>query len=60
MNSPLFESVKDLVKLLPEHPGVYQYYNKEGRIIYVGKAKICESVFHHISAKNILIEKQKY
>ena len=39
MNSPLFESVKDLVKLLPEHPGVYQYYNKEGRIIYVGKAK---------------------
>ena len=39
MNSPLFEPVKDLVKLLPEHPGVYQYYNKEGRIIYVGKAK---------------------
>ena len=27
------------VKLLPDLPGVYQYFNKEGKIIYVGKAK---------------------
>ena len=24
---------------MPEKPGVYQYFNKEGVIIYVGKAK---------------------
>ncbi len=28
-----------LLKRIPENPGVYQYFNKEGQIIYVGKAK---------------------
>jgi excinuclease ABC subunit C len=32
-------SLKDKIKLLPNNPGVYQFFNKEGRIIYVGKAK---------------------
>lgn len=27
------------IKLLPEKPGVYQYFNAKGEIIYVGKAK---------------------
>lgn len=27
------------LKSLPNKPGVYQYFNKEGKIIYVGKAK---------------------
>ncbi len=27
------------VQILPEKPGVYQYYNVKGEIIYVGKAK---------------------
>ncbi|WP_111307768.1 excinuclease ABC subunit UvrC [Confluentibacter sediminis] len=27
------------LKTLPEQPGVYQYYNSEGTILYVGKAK---------------------
>lgn len=27
------------IKTLPNQPGVYQYYDKEGTIIYVGKAK---------------------
>ena len=32
-------SLKDKLKLLPNNPGVYQFFNKEGKIIYVGKAK---------------------
>lgn len=28
-----------LLKRIPESPGVYQYFNKDGQIIYVGKAK---------------------
>ena len=27
------------IKSLPDQPGVYQYYDKEGTILYVGKAK---------------------
>lgn len=30
--------LKDKIKVLPNKPGVYQYLNKEGTIIYVGKA----------------------
>lgn len=31
--------LKNIVARLPEKPGSYQYYDKEGTIIYVGKAK---------------------
>lgn len=34
------ENLKQTLKLLPSLPGCYIYYNKEGEIIYVGKAKI--------------------
>ena len=27
------------IQSLPDNPGVYQYYDKEGKILYVGKAK---------------------
>ena len=27
------------IQTLPDSPGVYQYFNKEDKIIYVGKAK---------------------
>ena len=33
------EHIALLLKRIPEEPGVYQYFDKEGQIIYVGKAK---------------------
>lgn len=33
------EKLKQILPILPEKPGVYQYFDKEGTIIYVGKAK---------------------
>jgi excinuclease ABC subunit C len=36
MNSPTLELQ---LQTLPDNPGVYQYYDKEGKILYVGKAK---------------------
>ena len=33
------ERLKAIVRSLPEKPGSYQYYDAEGTIIYVGKAK---------------------
>lgn len=33
------EHIKKILSALPEKPGVYQYFNDEGTIIYVGKAK---------------------
>ena len=37
--SLFLNKLKEIVSLLPELPGVYQYFNSEGKIIYVGKAK---------------------
>ena len=31
--------LKGIVSNLPDSPGIYQYLNAEGTIIYVGKAK---------------------
>lgn len=33
------QELKKKIALLPSDPGVYQYFNKNGKIIYVGKAK---------------------
>ncbi|MCE3279673.1 MAG: excinuclease subunit [Bacteroidetes bacterium] len=33
------EHIQNLLRTLPDSPGVYQYYDSDGKIIYVGKAK---------------------
>ncbi len=33
------EHITNLLSLLPDSPGVYQFYDKEGMLLYVGKAK---------------------
>jgi excinuclease ABC subunit C len=33
------ESLEVQLKTLPTNPGVYQYYDKDGKLLYVGKAK---------------------
>lgn len=33
------DNIKDKVKILPAKPGVYQFFNAEGKVIYIGKAK---------------------
>lgn len=33
------EHIQQILRTLPDDPGVYQYYDDEGTIIYVGKAK---------------------
>ena len=33
------EEIKKQVKLMPKLPGCYQYFDKTGEIIYIGKAK---------------------
>lgn len=33
------EHIQNLLRTLPDSPGVYQYYDETGKIIYVGKAK---------------------
>ena len=34
------EHLSGIIKNLPEKPGIYQYFDEEGTIIYVGKAKV--------------------
>ncbi len=58
------DHLKNIISSLPNKPGVYQYFDENGRIIYVGKAKNLKkrvsSYFtkHHDSAKlRILVSK---
>ena len=38
-NEERLEYLRSIIAILPETPGVYQYFDKTGKIIYVGKAK---------------------
>lgn len=57
------DNLKESLKMLPSLPGCYIYYNSDGEVIYVGKAKILKrrvkSYFnrkHHDSVKvNVLV-----
>ena len=42
-NEARLNRLKAIVSAMPEKPGSYQYYNAEGTIIYVGKAKNLKS-----------------
>ena len=56
--------VREKARLLPHQPGVYQFFDEDGKILYVGKAKdlkhrVC-SYFakHHADGKtNLLVKK---
>lgn len=43
MLSDFPEHIQTQVKTLPEEPGVYQFFDREGKIIYVGKAKVLKN-----------------
>ncbi len=36
---PTETTLPDIIKNLPKNPGVYRYYDKEGKLLYIGKAK---------------------
>ena len=61
--SERIQHIKNIISTMPETPGVYQYFNEEGTIIYVGKAKnlprrlLCYFNKEHDSVKtNVLVK----
>lgn len=61
MNNPTLELQ---IQTLPNNPGVYQYYDKEGKILYVGKAKNLKkrvasyfNKIHETAKTNVLVKK---
>lgn len=47
------EYLKSLVAVLPDSPGIYQYFDQTGKIIYVGKAKNLKKRVSSYFLKNV-------
>ena len=45
-------NIQDFLKTIPKKPGVYQYFNQKGEIIYVGKAKNLQNRIKSYFQKN--------
>lgn len=52
--------LKAIYLSLPELPGTYQFYNNEGKIIYIGKAKNLKRRVSSYFQKNILDKKTRF
>ncbi|HNX90077.1 MAG TPA: GIY-YIG nuclease family protein, partial [Paludibacteraceae bacterium] len=60
-------SLKEQIRMLPENPGVYQYFNANEEIIYVGKAKNLKkrvnsyfNKIHDDNKTNVLVKNISY
>lgn len=44
--------LQEILERVPENPGIYQYFDKKGTVIYVGKAKNLKRRVHSYFNKN--------
>jgi len=50
---PKYEFERSVLKIIPEIPGVYIYFDKDGKMIYIGKAKSLKNRIGSYFNKNI-------